>query len=303
MLENIPKISVLMITYNQEDKIKRAINSLLFQKEYIYEICVSDDCSKDHTWDILQEFSANYPNLFKLHRNDPNIGIFENVEMSNSMPTGDLIYRLAGDDEAGDGYLKSIIGFIEEKKINWRDELFCIYGDYKEVEPSGIAIVYSNKMAPFHDALKLKIRSLISNRSACYSKKVLEKFVKVSEGRSYSAESSQDVQLALFSEKNYYIPIVGNIYYAGIGVSTRMSKDDRQQHLHVGFKKVTEFVASQGHPFDKKDLAYIEYFKAYRLGNIKKALKYYFKSIDLSLGFKGLQLNRIFYVVNKKIRH
>jgi len=303
MLDNIPKISVIIISYKQENLIKRALDSLIVQKDYLYEICVSDDCSPDRTWDVLLDYQRRYPTLFKLHRNEPNVGIFENIEQCWTMPTGDIIYMMAGDDEAGEGYFKAVVDFVIQNRVDWRNELFTIYGDYKEIEPNGLSVVYNNKMAPYHNAQKLQIRRLICNRSACYSKKILDKFVKVSEGRSYNAESSQDIQVALFSERQYYIPKIGNIYYAGIGVSTRMSKDDRRQHLHEGFKKVTEFVASQGHPFDKKDLAYIEYFKAYRQGNIKKALFYYFKSIDLSLGVKGLQLDRIFYVVNKKIRH
>ena len=93
MIEGIPRISVLVITYNQEDVISRAIDSLLLQRDYIYEICVSDDCSKDRTWDILQDYSAKHPGLFVLNRNDPNVGIFENIEKTWTMPTGDIIYQ------------------------------------------------------------------------------------------------------------------------------------------------------------------------------------------------------------------
>ena len=48
------KINVLIITYNQEDLIKRAIDSILCQKEYgLNKIVVSDDCSSDNTWNVL----------------------------------------------------------------------------------------------------------------------------------------------------------------------------------------------------------------------------------------------------------
>ena len=104
MIDGIPKISVLVITYNQEDVIRRAIDSLLVQKDYIYEICVSDDCSKDRTWNILKEYSEKYPGLFVLNRNNPNIGIFENIEKTWTMPTGEIIYQLSGDDACGEGW-------------------------------------------------------------------------------------------------------------------------------------------------------------------------------------------------------
>ena len=52
-----PRFSVIIITYNQEDVIARTLESLLSQ-EHLYEICVSDDCSSDRTWEILNEYSS-----------------------------------------------------------------------------------------------------------------------------------------------------------------------------------------------------------------------------------------------------
>ena len=142
MIKGIPKISVIVITYKQEELIKRAINSLLSQKDYIYEICVSDDCSPDHTWDVLQEYDKQYPGLFVLNRNEPNVGIFENIERTWSMPTGDIIYRLAGDDECGEDWFKTVVDFIQENRIDYKSELFCIYGNYKNVYPNGDSYIF-----------------------------------------------------------------------------------------------------------------------------------------------------------------
>ncbi len=302
MLPNIPRLSVRMITYNQEQVIHRTLESLLCQKDYLYEICINDDCSPDGTFEILQEYQKQYPDLIKPVRNEQNLGIFQNIEASWKRPTGDIVYNLAGDDEAGPGYFKAVVEFIEKNHIDYKNELFCIYCDHKEIEPDGESIVYKNTSDTKHDALKLKIRMMLSNRGACYSKKVLDKFEKVSEGRSYNAELMQEGQLALFTEKRYYLPVVGNIYYAGIGISTRMNKKERKDNIDEGFRRFTEFVEQHGRPFDKKDLAFIEYMKAYRAHNMKRALKYYLRSIDLSLGFKGLKLDRIFFVLKKKSR-
>ena len=301
MLEGIPKISVLVITYKQENIVPRALESLISQRDYIYEVCISDDCSPDGTFEVLKDYQQRYPDLIKLHRNEHNLGIFQNVEVTWDLPSGDIIYRLAGDDETPAGYFKSVIEFIEKNSIDWKNELFCIYGNYKEVEPNGQSIVYKNSMVAQHDALKLKVRKLLSNRSACYSKKVLDKFEKVSDGRSFNAESVQDGQLQLFTEKNYYLPAIGNIYYADSGVSSRMSGKEQHDNTVKGYQRLIDFVAQHGHPFDKKDLAFIEYMKAYRSHDIKQAIKYYLKGIDFTLGLKGLNLGRILYVIQKRI--
>ena len=81
-----------------------------------------------------------------------------------------------------------------------------------------------------------------------------------------------------------------------------MSKADHIENTIKGYDYFIDFVTNHGYQIDKKDMAYIDYMKAYRNGDKKKALKYYLKSIDLSLGFKGLNLDRIFFVIGKKFR-
>lgn len=236
MLENIPRISVLVITYNQENVISRAIESLLAQKDYIYEICVSDDCSKDKTWEILQDYDRKYPGLFVLNRNETNIGIFENIEKNWEMPSGDIIYGLAGDDECGEGWLKTVIDFIKIHQINYKDELFCIYGDYEIVTRHGAKRRIKNESIQnsHRSALSLTLTGELNNRSTCYSINILRKFFKVSQGRSHIAESIQDCELQIFTEKNYYIPFIGNRYYTNIGVSSNLNMEtlkEREQMM------------------------------------------------------------------------
>lgn len=305
-----PRISVYMITYNQVNLIERSLGSLIKQKEYLYEVCVNDDCSNDGTWEKLLKYQKEYPGFIKPYRNQQNIGIFQNVEEAWKRPTGDIVCRLAGDDEVGEGYFGHVIDFIENNNIDYHTELFCIYCDYIQRNKDGASIKYdNNKLVTDKNAIKLKIRKLLYGRGACYSINVLHKFVNVSQGRSFNAELVQDCQIQLFANKNYYIPYVGNIYYAQIGVSTKLTSKDRSANVFEGYNRFCDFVAEYGKPLDQKDLNFIKYMKAFRSGKKIKMLYYYFKSIDFSLGLAGLQLNRIAFVVkhrllnkNKKIK-
>lgn len=302
-MNSIPKISVLIISYKQEDFIARALNSLVSQQEYLYEICINDDASPDGTWDIIMQYKEKYPELIKPVRNEVNLGIFQNVEAVWKRPIGDMVYILAGDDECPQGYFKQVIDFIIEKKIDYLNEAICIYGDYIQKNADGKSVLYKNNVKPNSNAIKLKLRKLLYGRGACFSKKVLDRFENVSEGRSYSVELTQDCQLQLFADKNYHIPCVGNIYYAQIGVSTILSKADYKPNISESYDKFIKFVASHGKPLDKKDLAYIEYMKAFRSGKIIKTVGYYIKSFDVTLGVDGLQLNRISFVFKNRILH
>ena len=267
MIEGIPKISVLIICYKQEELIKRAINSLLSQKDFIYEICVSDDCSPDRTWEVLQEYDRQYPGLFKLHQNHPNVGIFENIEYTWTMPTGDIIYQLSGDDECGKGWFKTVIEFIQNNNINYKEELFCIYSDYQAIYPNGDSFIFKNKSIKSNmDALGLALRRMICNRSACYSINILKKFVRISEGKSYAVESAQDMQIQMIAQKNYYLDRVGNVYYARIGVCVGKKVDASPERLS-SMEYVRIAMHRLGRSISNKDMWYMKFREATTSGN------------------------------------
>ena len=56
-----PLVSVCMVSYNQEVYVRQALDSVLMQKtDFPFEVIVSDDCSKDSTPAILQEYEKRY---------------------------------------------------------------------------------------------------------------------------------------------------------------------------------------------------------------------------------------------------
>lgn len=310
MIEGIPRISVYIITYNQEDVIDRTLGSILNQLDYVYEICVSDDCSIDRTWDILNEYAVKYPGLFKLNRNEPNLGIFENTEKVWTMPTGDIVHDLAGDDSVGEGWFKTVIEYIQTNNIDYHNELFCIYGDYKCIYPNGDSVVHKHSaIAKVDDAFRLSLRGIINGRSCCYSRKILEKFRKVSQGRSHIAENAQDRQLQVFTEKNYYIPMVGNIYYAMRGISTHIDEEKKKERMEIwpySMKCFKDF----GIELSKKDLTFIKHRMTYQeyvyWGSKAKALQsfwYYLRSFDLKLFLASDTLRGVVFAIRRRLPH
>lgn len=56
-MENQPLVSVIMPTYNAEGFVAESIESVLRQTYGNWELIVTDDCSSDHTPDIVQSYS------------------------------------------------------------------------------------------------------------------------------------------------------------------------------------------------------------------------------------------------------
>ena len=307
------KISVLVICYKQENLIKRALDSLLQQKEYIHEICVSDDCSPDKTWDILKEYEVQYPGLFKLHRNEPNVGIFENIEHTWTMPTGDLIYQLSGDDAVPDGWFKTVSDYISINNLDYKNENICIYGDFRLEYPNVDILIRRNDVIESGvNSLRLAVRGIVFNRSCVYSKKILEQFFLCSKGRSYAVEFVQDRQLQLYTDKAFYMPYVGNVYFANIGVSTTINKNspktkEREQAIEYAIAVFKE----RGIIFNRSDIYYLKYLTVVAKLRRNKSLLLYLKaiflfsiSLDLRLGKKNLLIFKLFvFALLRKIPH
>ena len=91
----MPKISVIIPTYNGEGTIRRAIESVICQEgNYDFEILVCDDCSTDQTVNIALDLGAKVL-LNDKHTSGPNKG--RNNGIKNA--TGDFLAFLDQDDE------------------------------------------------------------------------------------------------------------------------------------------------------------------------------------------------------------
>jgi glycosyltransferase involved in cell wall biosynthesis len=93
------KVSVLMTTFNHERFIAKALDSILMQKtNFPFEIVIGEDCSTDNTRNILLDYHARYPGIFRLQLNDRNLGGLANGRQALEKCQGKYIASLDGDD-------------------------------------------------------------------------------------------------------------------------------------------------------------------------------------------------------------
>ena len=93
------KISVAVITYNQQDTIAQTLDSILCQKgDFELEVVVGEDYSTDNTLAICQEYAERYPEQVVLLSGPQNLGITANYFRTLQACTGELIGDIAGDD-------------------------------------------------------------------------------------------------------------------------------------------------------------------------------------------------------------
>lgn len=99
--QEMPKVSVCVVTYNQENYIMQCLQSIIDQKtDFKFEIVVSDDCSTDETGKIVRAFAEKYPLIVRNVSPTVNIGPFENYWRVHLQATGEFIAHMDGDDFA-----------------------------------------------------------------------------------------------------------------------------------------------------------------------------------------------------------
>ncbi len=89
-----------LITYNQEKYIREAIKGAFSQTYSPLEIVISDDCSTDGTFRIIEEMCEKYDGQHKIvvNQNRENLGLIGHINRITELSSGELIIYAAGDD-------------------------------------------------------------------------------------------------------------------------------------------------------------------------------------------------------------
>lgn len=129
-----PLIAVFMVTYNHENYIGQAIESVMMQKTtFPVKLFIGEDCSLDTTRDLCINYKNNYPDKIEIIFNKINIGAFQNANQIYEACINSgakYIAALEGDDYWTDPYkLQKQVDFLEENP-----EYGLCYGDITIVD-------------------------------------------------------------------------------------------------------------------------------------------------------------------------
>ncbi len=170
------KYSLTLLAYNQQDFVAESVGSVLAQQCQPIEILLSDDCSTDRTFEIMQEIASVYkgPHSVVLNRNPRNLGVIEHIQRTHEMSTGDIIIYAAGDDISYPHRCERIIERFEATGALLVHSLAdCVSIDGSRLPPSYLGSVMYHKT----NAVDVcKSGSLYLGATTAYSKRLTEKF-------------------------------------------------------------------------------------------------------------------------------
>lgn len=95
-----PLVSMILLSFNQKRYIQAAIEGAFSQTYTPLEIILSDDCSTDGTFAIMEEMAQNYcgPHKVVLVRRPHNLGLIRHLNESMTIASADIFVLAAGDD-------------------------------------------------------------------------------------------------------------------------------------------------------------------------------------------------------------
>jgi len=108
-----PLVSVFMPTYNHQEFIGAAIDSVFAQDYGNLELVIGDDGSKDGTWAVVQDYRSRFPDVIKAVRHEHNLGITGNCNEILKRCTGKYIAFHSGDDLLLPGKIRKQVDLME----------------------------------------------------------------------------------------------------------------------------------------------------------------------------------------------
>jgi glycosyltransferase involved in cell wall biosynthesis len=139
-----PLVSFLLVTYNQEEYIRDAVEGAFAQTYEPLEIILSDDCSSDRTFDILRELAEGYsgPHSVYVRQNTKNSGTLQHLQFAVEESKGSLLVVAAGDDV-------SRTSRVEELYDSWKSQgSWAVFSDFADIDYKGKVINEHSEFEP-----------------------------------------------------------------------------------------------------------------------------------------------------------
>jgi glycosyltransferase involved in cell wall biosynthesis len=121
-MARVPKVSVIISTYNRKDSLKRAIKSVLAQSFDDFELLVVDDCSTEDVKKLVTSFGDERVQYFRTDVNSGHDGKPKNIGIKHA--EGEYVCFLDDDDFWRVDALKILLTYAVETGVE------VTYGDY-----------------------------------------------------------------------------------------------------------------------------------------------------------------------------
>ena len=109
-----PLVSIRVFNYNYGRYLRECLESAVNQTYPNIEICFSDNCSADESWEIALEYQRCYPKIFSIARNASNKGVYGNIVNCVVFNRGRYMLQLCSDDALADNFIEKCVNAFKQ---------------------------------------------------------------------------------------------------------------------------------------------------------------------------------------------
>lgn len=109
-------VTVIVPCYRHEEYVRDCLDSIINQTYQNIELIVCDDCSPDHSYDIICSMKKQLEDRFTsviLIRNDVNQGVTKNLNRMIRLAKGEYIKDIASDDMLMPDCIENLVDYME----------------------------------------------------------------------------------------------------------------------------------------------------------------------------------------------
>lgn len=167
-----PLVSVVLATYNGEKYLTQQLDSIIQQDYPNIEIIVTDDCSTDNTFKILQDYAAKHP-FIQILRNENNIGLNKNFEKGLLLANGEYIAISDQDDIWKPNKLTRLVSVLNSHSIVYHNsELINSYGVSLKQKLSD-----KRQLSDFTNCLNFAVVATVPGHAMLFRKSLVEQCI------------------------------------------------------------------------------------------------------------------------------
>lgn len=104
-------ISIIIPVYNAEDCLERCLESIVCQRDEVYEIILVDDGSKDSSPDLCDAYALRYPYVKCIHKKNGGVSSARNSGLA--VAVGNYVMFVDADDALSSGAISRVKSHIE----------------------------------------------------------------------------------------------------------------------------------------------------------------------------------------------
>ena len=136
----LPLVSVRVVTYNHEKYIAQCLEGILMQRaNFPFEVVVGEDCSTDHTREIVLAYGQKYPEILRVITSENNVGGVRNSMRVQRACRGKYHASCEGDDYWIDPLkLQKQVDLMEADA----DISLCFHNAFIVNEPAAVTRLY-----------------------------------------------------------------------------------------------------------------------------------------------------------------